>query len=508
MVTMVSVWTNKRSEFRHYCKGKKKLDYCDVCHSWDNSVVPKITKVTTDIMTCLECFVPDCWKEFKEQDISKKLNDNPVGYLNSFVAHLDKIDARPDCTVELHSACREHRWKIMKPDSWLQVSKWYGWHFAVREHMLGEFHTDYHAPALNYIYFLMDFMASPTLPIGPVECARWWYARARISVTVLAVLVWRIGKSPEWYVYLSHYKDHTALHTVAMLEDVIARIDVASSHCLVMWADTGKHFRAYEFLGYWTVSVPERFKVNTKLKHWPESHGKSHCDGFFGLLSRVMALTSLTKVLSDSSDLKTAWEEYFGAQDVVSAPGFTKTHIIDFEPPAKKDLPRRILNSAFLGAGISYSYFWSAEIRKVGEPIFNLPGQPNTASNLRLINHMLPGRQGESHVPVVHPSTWNAKDLEEPWKLADRDEKPEKERPPLRKVRKRYNAQFKQNSPLLVAGRNRPLAVRWARYILSQQKKKARAKANREWEKMIVVRNRCHTAPCVGCSLTWCGLRA
>ena len=79
------------------------------------------------------------------------------------------------------------------PTSMVQVSEWYGWHFACRDRQKAAYRNVCpHAPR-GYLGIHMDFGQSRTLQIGPKEGGRWWYANARVSVNVLVAYVWGCG---------------------------------------------------------------------------------------------------------------------------------------------------------------------------------------------------------------------------------------------------------------------------------------------------------------------------
>ena len=157
---------------------------------------------------------------------------------------------------------------------------------------------------------------------------------------------------------MSHARDHTVLFTSVMLEDLIPKLNLDGIDKFVMWSDTGKHFRAKEFLAYWTVTVPEKYDVDTTLKHYAEAHGKSLCDGFFGELAYGFHKMALVREITDGKELAEAWETY-AAQD--KNPSESKTFVY-FEPPPKRNLVRRTFAEASIGKGIATSYTWSATL--------------------------------------------------------------------------------------------------------------------------------------------------
>ena len=308
-----------------------------------------------------------------------------------------------------------------------------------------------------------------------------WYAKARLSITVWACLVWGQGRSPQWFVYISHIRDHTVLFTTAMLEDLIAKLNLDGVHKFVMWADTGKHFRAKEFLAYWTITVPEKYNVDASLKHYAEAHGKSLCDGLFGDLAFGFHQAALVGEISDGIELKAAWENYSAEEE---NPNESKTFVY-FVPPPKKNLIRRMITDESIGVGIARSYMWSSSLRKRGAPMFDNPARPYDATNVILRNHVLPGRFVEGTTPVLQ--AWYHPDKDKvPWRIAARDEQPEKEKPPLRKIQRRYESQF-LHKPLEKAGRHRPLKVRQVIAKTSRLAKSLKEKAKRaHWNAVML----------------------
>jgi hypothetical protein len=67
----------------------------------------------------------------------------------------------------------------------IDVSSWYGWHFACRDNQKAVYKQACAHPPDGFLGIHADFGKSRTLPMGPQEGGRWWYANARLSVNVL-----------------------------------------------------------------------------------------------------------------------------------------------------------------------------------------------------------------------------------------------------------------------------------------------------------------------------------
>ena len=111
------------------------------------------------------------------------------------------------------------------PTGMVQVSEWYGWHFACRDRQKAAYRNVCpHAPR-GYLGIHVDFGQSRTLPIGPKEGGRWWYANARVSVNVLVAYVWGCGmEAPMYITYLGNVSDHTPDYAIAVLHDITGRV--------------------------------------------------------------------------------------------------------------------------------------------------------------------------------------------------------------------------------------------------------------------------------------------
>ena len=64
-----------------------------------------------------------------------------------------------------------------------------------------------------------------TLPVGPNEEGSWFWAQSRLAYSTMGIHVWT-----PWY-------------PVAILSDLIARLDLEGFERITIWSDTGIHFR-------------------------------------------------------------------------------------------------------------------------------------------------------------------------------------------------------------------------------------------------------------------------
>ena len=154
-------------------------------------------------------------------------------------------------------------------------------HFTVRDAYQDMRYAADDTPEDGTLYYQMDFLEHRTLPLGPDEGGEWWYANARLSVTLLVICVWGRDRAPTYHTYASHCLEQTSEFAVSCLIDLQKRLGGAGQwkrH--VMFSDVGNHFRSAYALGYWGVELLKCQVVEeTKWIFAPEGHGKGVCDG-------------------------------------------------------------------------------------------------------------------------------------------------------------------------------------------------------------------------------------
>ena len=127
----------------------------------------------------------------------------------------------------------------------LDILKMHQLHFTYRDSFQDLREACADKPGESTLYYHMDFLQHRTLPIGPEEGGEWWYANARLSVTLLVIYVWAADLKPVYYTYCSHCLEQTPEFTVACLMDLQTRLGGVgkwSQH--IMFSDVGNHFRA------------------------------------------------------------------------------------------------------------------------------------------------------------------------------------------------------------------------------------------------------------------------
>ena len=120
------------------------------------------------------------------------------------------------------------------------------------------------------------------------RCSSWWYATARLQVTVLGIICWSKGGGRTYYTYASHCLDQSTPFALSCLADVLKRENAEGYSRQVVWADCGPHFRSSRFLAQVLVlAVQERpLLLTSELHFFAEGHGKGPCDAHFGRMAR------------------------------------------------------------------------------------------------------------------------------------------------------------------------------------------------------------------------------
>jgi hypothetical protein len=302
----------------------------------------------------------------------------------------------------------------------LETFKMYQLHFACRDagHEYLTRHTD--NPRSSTLYVHMDFLQHDTLPIGPKEDGAWWYANARLSITLLVILVWGEQLHPTFYTYCSYCMEQTPGFVIACFMDLRARLnaDVVFERFHV-FCDVGRHFQASRFIGYILSLVPGSVR-EAEITFFPPGHGKGKCDGQGGRMEHTLNDLARRSVISTLEQYCNLLQKAADLESVQN-PGAPKCLYIAFTPPAKTMIPKTFLDTVALataGLAIQSTFQWS--MSKVG-------------LRPELFRHPLPGSPSDKSIrPVLHSGGKGEgkgnddEKLNGPWKTAYRKQEPEK----------------------------------------------------------------------------------
>ena len=143
------------------------------------------------------------------------------------------------------------------------------------------------------------------------EGGDWWYAHARLQVTVLTVIVWSLSLGRVYYTYASHVLEQSSRFAVSCMQDALARSGADQYEHRVIWCDCGPHFRSAFFLGSQLVTplqVQPSMLQRVDVCFFPEHHGKGPVDAHVGRMRGWLHRAAAKHVLSDLTDYCRAFQ--------------------------------------------------------------------------------------------------------------------------------------------------------------------------------------------------------
>ena len=320
-----------KAEHAHFKEGTRLLDLCEKCLDWDrrlgNLVAGELMDWAKELQELRPKSCADYWGQWNDA-VVKEMSDHHVKNVSVELVQkfLDYIDAHntwdnresDGTSVEAkHKLQRKEadimnqirtKWKTFDCDmSLIDVVRASSWHFTCRDVHKTLYQQDLHAPPPGYLLIEVDFAQCSTLPIGPKEGSRQYFAGGRLSVTILGFYVWGTMVPEGRYItYLSEVMDHTTPFAIAALDhllEALASEGISGEAGYIMWADCGRHFRSRLMWTYWIDELGIRFGTNNWLKYKIDGHGKSRLDGGFGKQRRWQHQVAKKQVVSTHKEL-------------------------------------------------------------------------------------------------------------------------------------------------------------------------------------------------------------
>ena len=121
-----------------------------------------------------------------------------------------------------------------------------------------------------------------TLPIGPVEESRIWFARCRLGVAVHSCFVWGRNQHPNghYITHLSRVLEKGSKYSCAVILNLIPMLNVdPDCQKLVSWCDCATGYRSYEFVATQAVGYTTQLETNLDINMGLEKHFKNIVDG-------------------------------------------------------------------------------------------------------------------------------------------------------------------------------------------------------------------------------------
>ena len=215
----ISTW------YRYVCKdhkdirkGTSKLDVCEDCLAWDRSICGMVQDSVSKLKAELQQIWPTYWDKWEDdrQPLTLQQVQRLILYIDQHKGWDRRVELLSGSVRDaLHraeaKANKELRIDWSRVDSRAgmeQVVKYYSWHFSTRDNQRRAFKLDTLKPAAGTRYVLMDFAQSLTMPLGPQEGSRWWFATARFSVSVLGFFCMGCKLSASGEIYFVSIQGH------------------------------------------------------------------------------------------------------------------------------------------------------------------------------------------------------------------------------------------------------------------------------------------------------------
>ena len=101
-----------------------------------------------------------------------------------------------------------------------------------------------------------------SLPIGPVETSREWFAPYRLGRGSGSAVVWTKDTRRVFHL-LSRVLEHSTLYAVSCLNEILSTPDLGVERCkkLVLWTDGCRQFKSRAWVGSVGLNALERFNI-------------------------------------------------------------------------------------------------------------------------------------------------------------------------------------------------------------------------------------------------------
>ena len=475
----------------------RKLDCCMKCRQWDWQVLPMVRKSLKEYIHSLNSihagFCADFWKRIEENSTAHQRHHMVNEVIREFRDFLETrrrggikaskkegLSPKDARALERQIDRIHHEIRTAWPKAkelkvgLLDIICMHQTHFTHRDAYQEVRAKSDQEPAEDTMYYQLDFLQHRTLPMGPEEGGEWWYANARLSITLLVIYTWGRGVRPAYHTYGSHCLEQTPEFTVACLRDLHAKLGGAGkfkNH--IMFSDVGNHFRAGYTLGYWGAELLKVVGIDrTQWIFAPEGHGKGVCDGQGGRITAWLNEVAKKNVIATLGKFCSHLRKCAAASEKIN-PEAAKSFFYDFTPPAKSKLPKCYVDTAGLkkaGTPIRSIYAWTFKHNssKKPRPVWSahpLAGRPSDRSSIPDVVDRSPGSGGDN------------------WKTAYRTKKPEKSKLKLGTLAKGWERLKKMG--LTLSARRKSWGERCRKFAAARAKKRAAGQAKRSVVKKL-----------------------
>ena len=291
-----------RIHFPHIRSPRRNTDVCKHCKNFSKYLLPAAVRACKKIRQNIVAILPSYFNMFDSNNTVLELQERKeeLPLLRRFQSYIDDKNFHavqdPDRTalsrahrLSLH-ACEAEGSHQMKGH--LELLDAYEWH-AVSAKRQSNFVEDLRqSPPANTAIVHTDFKENVKYPMSPDETGEEWHAQNKLSLTVFganAMVPSKSGGHVELFVLLvTDVLDHDAQAASMMTNTVLAEL---RQHPNVAWnlvqklifvADCGPHFRSYENVAHYCVTLPTTLRIPVEICWLGEQHGKSGVDRCFG----------------------------------------------------------------------------------------------------------------------------------------------------------------------------------------------------------------------------------
>ena len=197
-----------------------------------------------------------------------------------------------------------------------------------------------------------------TLPIGPSEIGKLWYARSRLGINQSIWFIWGAGCPPQgrWIVLTTRVFEKPFTLSAALLWEVLKLVDLSSTSQLVWWSDTGPHYRCYSHLGT-ALAVMEKYRVHFLVNYGCEHHMKHLADAKSSQLNHAKETGALTIMINSIEALHKVYRDDYESRKSIN-PEIADELYMHWVPPEKKSVVVRTLKKTGAVPNITTCHCW------------------------------------------------------------------------------------------------------------------------------------------------------
>ena len=178
-------------------------------------------------------------------------------------------------------------------------------HKAVAAKQRAAYNEHRKSPPLGAVVVVFDYKQKGKLPLHVEQAGQLYYNQGTYSLLGFC-LYWMDGKEVrEHHVdFLLRCTNQDSVVTVECFKKLLDLDVFPRSLKLILWADSGKHFRSVYAISYFL-----RLERTSEIHFFEGGHGKNECDSHFGVVSRTLRSASRIADVNNLNDVQRALSE-------------------------------------------------------------------------------------------------------------------------------------------------------------------------------------------------------